>query len=83
MKKIIALIVLSISTLFVFQSCDGDDTPIEEKETLRKRCILRIFLHMWKSIAKIARPPYILTCMSRINSKHLSMEIPMWWQASV
>ncbi len=36
MKKIIALIVLSISTLFVFQSCDGDDTPIEEKETLIK-----------------------------------------------
>ena len=36
MKKIIALIVLSISTLFVFQSGDGDDTPIEEKETLIK-----------------------------------------------
>jgi hypothetical protein len=39
MKKIIALIVLSISTLFVFQSCDGDDTPIEEKKTLIKYCI--------------------------------------------
>jgi len=36
MKKIIILLVLTIGTLFVFQSCDSDNTPIEERDNLIK-----------------------------------------------